>query len=235
MDEGIRRQTRQRKAFYISLLLYTLGVVICAVLRWMETGEVLSVLIVLASFLYLLVIPVLYGILRLKAYRLAIVLEAFIFCAFTLGTAMRWYTKIWWYDLLMHGLSGLLFSLFGLCAYYLLREDKEKSPRADGFVSTAFSFCFSMMIAGMWEIIEYVLFLITGYDSQNVPTTGVGDTMEDMMICLAGAAVFALLQLIYTKKGKLRLLFSPTEEFCRLIGGNKNRARERAGHSDLIS
>ena len=227
MDKEIRKQYSHRKAFYISLLLYTLGVIFCTVVRWLETGDILSVLIVLASFLYLLVIPVLYGILRLKAYTLAIVLEAFIFCAFTLGTALRWYTKIWWYDLLMHGLSGLLFSLFGLCAYYLLREEKERSPRADGWLSTAFSFCFSMMIAGMWEIIEYVLFLITGYDSQNVPTTGVGDTMEDMMICLAGAAVFALLQLLYTRKGKLSRLFSPASEFCCLVTEKRSSRQEK--------
>lgn len=217
MGDEVHINKRGRRMFYISLIVYTIGVAICCVARWFETREVLPVFIVLASFLYLLIIPALYGILRLKAYTLAVVLEAFLFCAFTLGTALRWYTKIWWYDLLMHGISGLLFSLFGLCCFYLLREDKHAPVKENGYLATAFSFCFSMMIAGMWEIIEYTLFLITGYDSQNVAATGVGDTMEDMMICLAGAAVFAVLQLLYIRKGWFHALFAPAEEFSRQV------------------
>lgn len=49
------------------------------------------------------------------------------------------------------------------------------------------------MCAAMWEIVEYTGFLLFGYDSQNVAATGVGDTMEDMMICLAGTVITCVL------------------------------------------
>lgn len=206
--------TKNQWIYRITVILYIVGTVICGVVRFMQTRSVVSVLIVAASFLYLLIMPLVFWLFRIKpGYLIAALMDVFIFLAFTLGTAMRWYTVFGWYDLFAHCLSGVLFTLFGICAYHLLRQDKGQPLGEEPWVCAGFSFCFSMMIAGMWEIIEYTLFLITGYDSQNVAATGVGDTMEDMMICLLGTVITCVLLAVHIKKHRL-LLFVPAEEFC---------------------
>ena len=205
---------KNQRIYHLTILLYIVGTVLCGIVRYIQTRSVVSVLIVAASFLYLLIMPVVFWLFRIKpGYLLAALLDIFIFLAFTLGTAMRWYTVFQWYDLFAHCLSGVLFTLFGMCAYHLLHRDRGRTLGEEPWVCVGFSFCFSMMIAGMWEIIEYTLFLITGYDSQNVAATGVGDTMEDMMICLLGTVITCVLLAIHFKKHRL-LLFAPAEEFC---------------------
>ena len=214
--ENDKETVRSRRIYRITVLLYIAATLVCAVGRWMETKAVWPVLVVLLSLAYLFIMPLLFRIFRLRpGYLMAALLDIFIFMAFTLGTGMRWYDKIGWFDLLAHGLSGVLFTLFGICAFHLLREDKHQ-PRANGALCVGFSFCFANMIAGLWEIVEYTMFLATGYDSQHVADTGVGDTMEDMMICLLGAVVACILLAVHLKTSKKLLLFAPTDEFCRL-------------------
>ena len=43
-----------------------------------------------------------------------------------------------------------------------------------------------MAVAGLWELAEYGINLVTGRDVQHVLDTGVGDTMQDMLVCMIG-------------------------------------------------
>ena len=65
----------------------------------------------------------------------------------------------------------------------------------------------------IWEIIEYALSYLLGNDCQNVLTTGVNDTMQDMIVCLIGALVFLIPLLLYYLKGRKGLLMGIFEEF----------------------
>ena len=84
-------------------------------------------------------------------------------------------------------MSGCVFAAVGLCGFYLLREDKRAPMKKDRLLAVSFSFLFSMTAAGLWEIVEYVIYLFFGNDSQYAVApyagfNGVADTMEDMMI-----------------------------------------------------
>lgn len=92
---------------------------------------------------------------RLKpAYLADTCLIAFIFAAFELGVAFSWYSKFPYYDLIAHGVSGVVFTAVGLCGFYLLREDKRAPMKKDRLLAVSFSFLFSMTAAGLWEIVE---------------------------------------------------------------------------------
>ena len=43
-----------------------------------------------------------------------------------------------------------------------------------------------MAVAGLWELAEYGINLLTGRDVQHVLDTGVADTMQDMLVCMLG-------------------------------------------------
>ncbi len=116
----------------------------------------------------------------------------FFFLAFTVGVGLQWYARFTYYDIFVHGLSGMLTALTGITLYIRLRPaDRRLLPPERGLaVGTAF--LTAQAVAGLWEIAEYVAWLITGHDSQNVATTGVSDTMEDMMIALACSLIICV-------------------------------------------
>ena len=49
-----------------------------------------------------------------------------------------------------------------------------------------FTFLGSMAVAGLWEIGEYLASMVVGLDLQRVALTGVSDSMQDMIVCMAG-------------------------------------------------
>ena len=214
---------RSRRIYLWTVAAYVAGTLLCAVVRFWQVREIIPTVIVLLSLLYLRIMPLRFRILRLRpSYLLYTEFIVFVFLAFTLGVSLRWYTVIWWYDLFAHALSGGVFVMVGLCAFYLLQDDRGASPSHNGKAAVGFGFCFSMMCAAMWEIVEYTGFLLFGYDSQNVAATGVGDTMEDMMICLAGTVITCVLLAVHLDTRWRIPIFTATDEFYRLnCGGGK--------------
>lgn len=194
-------------------VVYILASLAVSVYLFVKKG-VSSGIIGLCSLLYLLFFPLVRLLFRVKpGWLIDTVLMVFLFCAFTLGTALQWYSVFAYYDLVMHFLTGVLTAMLGLCAYYWLREpDRRLTPPNRG-LATAMAFLMAQFVAVAWEIVEYAGFLLFGHDSQHVADTGVADTMEDMMICMAGALVMAVVIWIHLSgKHKIPLL-RPVDEW----------------------
>lgn len=154
------------------------------------------------SLLGLLIVPLAERLLRIKlgAPMHAFVLF-FVSFSFQLGVVERLYNRVSWFDLAAHFLSGILFTLTGFCLYGKLNpyhKHRDSLPVLQG----CFALFFSMFIAAMWEIAEFLTFLAVGHDAQHHLTTGVFDTMEDMLACLIGSAIALIDFLIYIKTKK---------------------------------
>lgn len=228
--DGMKKTVNWRAFYVAAVILYALGGVAIGLYTAFMPGETRGFM----GFAGLLFLPIpwlIRVVFRLKpAYLADICLLAFIFAAFELGVAFSWYSKYAYYDLLAHGVSGVIFTAVGLCAYYLFREDKHAPMGKDRLVSVSFAAFFSMTAAGMWEIVEYVIYLVFGNDSQYAVApyagfNGVADTMEDMMICLAGTAVMCLFLWIHLGGRRLSVL-APIDQFVRVNWGNE--AEDRA-------
>ncbi|MDE6660334.1 MAG: hypothetical protein K2J93_00735 [Anaeroplasmataceae bacterium] len=122
---------------------------------------------------------------------LPILCGIFVFLASNLGTAMHFYDKIYCWDLIMHGIFGFICSL--IVFIFLLRWNGNKLNPV-GFLIIIF--VFTMGIAAIWEVFEYISSCITGEDVQRVlesismGKSPLADTMEDIMIAMAGSTVF---------------------------------------------
>ena len=139
-------------------------------------------------------------------------LVAFCFCALILGDVADFYGRFGWWDMLLHGLSGIL---LGIAAYCILKAAcKKASPDRPAKPSVTFIsvwiICFVLAIGALWEMMEYVTDGMLGLNSQQflesggtfdetVPLQGreaLRDTMEDMLLNLAGAILLAAAILI---------------------------------------
>lgn len=138
---------------------------------------------------------------------LKVSLIAFCFCALILGDVADFYGRFVWWDLLLHGLSGIL---LGISAYTILNAICKSSAT----FSAIWIICFVLGIGSLWEMMEYVtdgIFNLnsqqfrvsTGTFDESVPLPGreaLRDTMEDMLMNLAGASIIAAFVII--KKGE---------------------------------
>ena len=213
-------RTRMRALYAASLAAFAvLGVAIGIWLQWRYGFS--RAWKGYAAPLYLLILPIVHRLFRLKpAYLAEICLYAFIFVAYDLGVALGLYGSVPYIDKIVHGASGVVFAYAGLCVYCVLSADKPRGIFHNPGVSVGFSFCFAMMTAGVWEVIEFVGFLLTGHDSQNVAATGVGDTMWDIISCMIGSLLACSLFAWYMRRRCRCLLLRPVEDFFETNWGD---------------
>ena len=101
-----------------------------------------------------------------------------------LGSIVNLYKYLWWFDLFVHFLSGVL-TVVG--AYYILERSKYKN--ISGFIEFIYVIGFVTLIGMSWEIIEYTMDVVFKLNLQHSIETGVADTMEDMIIALVGGII----------------------------------------------
>lgn len=122
----------------------------------------------------------------------------FIILAQLLGSVVNLYDGVWWYDLFTHFLSGILTSVFALVIMDWFGVYKEKNK----VFNALFMLCFTLAAACFWEFLEFGSFVFFGMDVQHHLTTGVFDTMEDMLVAFAGGIVVVVSYLLESKVSK---------------------------------
>lgn len=173
---------------YIILLssLYVIFMAVVAVYCF-ATGDLLSASFGLAGVLCGSV-PILLTVLTRLKFDLPLVIAylVFLFGAQFLGSVLNWYRISWW-DLLLHGISGMIVAFFAIAIY-----KKQVVQRANGQISSGFRFLFILSFAALcgvlWEIYEFNCDQLFGALMQKDNT----DTMTDLIAGLIGALIVAL-------------------------------------------
>ena len=115
----------------------------------MKLSKILTVLCILP----LIMVP--YILDKIKVYHMDEVLiffyYLFLLLALVMGSILKFYYKIWWFDLFTHFISGLMTSIV---AFILLQENKlvKKKYKWIGFL---FILMFTIGIAACWEYFEF--------------------------------------------------------------------------------
>lgn len=137
----------------------------------------------------------------------------FIFFAYFLGSIMKFYGKISYYDLIVHFTSGILSAMF---AYYLYKIYNKKETNV--FTCILFVLGVTALIAVSWETFEFVCDKIFKKNAQHALETGVDDTMTDMIVALIGAILYNIAYFIYKKKEKGKIMKKYTKEVEECYG-----------------
>ncbi len=126
----------------------------------------------------------------------------FLFLSIYLGNFIDLFNKFWWWDLLVHFSSGLL---LGFLAMFFVNHLAKKGANSPIYVFL-FVFCFSVALAGIWEIYEFMVDVILDMDMQHagelVGQSALFDTMFDLISSTLGAIISALCCAVLTYKDK---------------------------------
>lgn len=120
----------------------------------------------------------------------------FAFLGLTLGSVLGFYNKISWFDLFVHTLSGFLTSLVALIFLKKIGLVTDNNL----WFQVLFTICFSMAIAGVWEIFEFGCDKFFKADAQKVMESGVDDTMGDMIVATLGSIFYSIFYVFGSKK-----------------------------------
>jgi len=130
----------------------------------------------------------------------------FIFGSLYLGEIQSFYQRFWWWDIALHASAGLLMGILGFLLVYLLNESKRvELHMTSGFISS-FAFLFAVTIGTLWEIFEFSMDKLFGFNMQKPmmgDLSGLTDTMWDMMINATGAFIISFMGWWYLKRKQI--------------------------------
>lgn len=110
----------------------------------------------------------------------------FVFLAGVVGSVLKLYELVYWYDSFTHLLSGILTAYLGVIILKRIKKYDNK------IFNVMFLICFTLAVAACWEIFEFTSDSLLGLDAQRVIETGVTDTMKDIICALLGSIIFIL-------------------------------------------
>lgn len=193
------------KADKIQLVIsYTLQLIMFVALGFALVKQNWLSSFIIIGILFLTFLP---KIIRLN-YKVSIPVEfdlvaiIFIFTALFLGEVHAYYTIFWWWDVVLHTSSGFLLGILGFLLVFILNEEPKVHLRMKpGFVAI-FAFAFAVALGCVWEIFEFGIDSFFGF---NMQSSGLVDTMWDLIVDSLGAIVIAIFGYFYIRKGQSTL------------------------------
>ncbi|GAA0781633.1 hypothetical protein [Hathewaya limosa] len=122
--------------------------------------------------------------------------DLFIFCSMYLGQIGGFYSRFYWWDILLHSMSGLVLAELGFQILLSLNSqyiNKSLNP----YLKILFAFFFAVACAGMWEIFEFSGDQLLGLNSQ---LNSLWDTMCDIIAGTIGALLDCSIHFLNIKK-----------------------------------
>ena len=116
----------------------------------------------------------------------------FLFASYVLGETRDFYERVWWWDLLLHASSALVFGLIGFLVVYVFYMTNR--IRIAPIYVAVISFGTAVTVGTVWEIFEFLMDLGLGLNMQR---SGLTDTMTDLIVNAVGAFAAAALGYYY--------------------------------------
>jgi hypothetical protein len=142
-----------------------------------------------------------------------LVIVIFMYFSLFLGEIGDFYSRFWWWDMILHTSSGIALGFIGFLILYGLNQGGKFS--ASPKVIALFSFCFALALGALWEIFEFSMDIIFAWDMQKARNLeevygycdthfGVIDTMVDLIVDSIGALIASLIGYLYLIKGEVK-------------------------------
>ena len=139
--------------------------------------------------------------------EIELIIILFIYASLFLGEVYNFYQIFWWWDILLHAISAIIFGFIGFTILYFMIKRHELNAKP--WAITIFSFSFALAIGAIWEIIE---FSIDQFFGLNMQKSGLLDTMGDLIVDALGAIFASTIAFIYLKTKKTLIFHQVVEK-----------------------
>lgn len=143
-----------------------------------------------------------------------------IFASLFLGEIHHYYTRFWWWDIVLHAGSSFLLGILGFLLVYILNQDERIQMHMEIEFVALFAFAFTTAIGVIWEIFEFGVDVFFGYNMQK---SGLVDTMGDLIVNTLSALAISTAGYSYFKSEKTYFL---EEWIAKFIEGNPRLFRK---------
>ncbi|MCL2862975.1 MAG: hypothetical protein FWE54_02645 [Methanimicrococcus sp.] len=148
--------------------------------------------------------------------RLIVVITLFIFAGTFLGQAFSFFERFYWWDVMLHTISGIILGLIAFALTSALNDSSKANLTLNPFYVALFSFTFAVAAGALWEIGEYTMDWLLGTNMQcwkddpamyltgnpDYQSAEIIDTMQDLMVSTIGAFVVSVTGYYYLARGK---------------------------------
>lgn len=148
---------------------------------------------------------------------ITITLYVFAFAHFVLGEIYRAYDNVFLYDKILHTTGGVIFAILSFSVVWLLNNSEDKKVKLSPFFIVLFTFCFTMTVEYVWELVEFGMDRLFGMNMQRWqdgltqlpdgsyvtnPSYGSGlkDSMTDMIVNVIGCLIVCVIACIGMKR-----------------------------------
>ena len=193
-ERSLSTTERVEVGFSYFLQLTLIAAIVFAVFQknWLEA-------FVVAGILVLTLIPAIFR----RSYKIRLPVEIdlvaviFVYAGIFLGGVQGYYTSFWWWDGLLHAISGILLGMAGFLLVYVLNTSEKINLNLRPSFVAIFSVGFAVALGVIWEILEFAADHFFGTSLQE---TGLVDTMWDLILDLLGALLVAVLGFVYLRR-----------------------------------
>lgn len=166
LGRAIRMEIKEHKSSFILYMVLRVLVIVAICIQAYEgnfesmfLGILTLILLVVPSFVqvtFKIEIPTL----------LECIVLLFIFAAEILGEINGFYVIFPFWDTMLHTMNGFLAAAIGFSLVDILNKNEKLIFDLSPFFAVLVAFCFSMTIGVVWEIFEFVMDQIGGFDMQ---------------------------------------------------------------------
>jgi hypothetical protein len=165
--------TRKEFVFYVICLVITVGTMAAVIITSLKPGEnqiekmVEHVSLCVGALLFLSIPPIMH-----KKYNfnipwfINITIAFMILAHFVLGEIHQFYNNIPHFDKFLHLTGGFVIAACGFSIVYGFSRGENGYMKLSPLFAGIFSFCFALTLLVLWEILEYLIDSIGGYNMQ---------------------------------------------------------------------
>ncbi|MGM9521130.1 MAG: hypothetical protein ACI3VB_01455 [Oscillospiraceae bacterium] len=129
---------------------------------------------------------------------LYVVYAVFLYFAIYLGEIGNFFYRVPYWDVMLHGFSGVSLGALGFSVVTFLNRDERIRMSLSPLFVAFFSFCFAVAMGALWEICEFTIDGILGVNMQKfalqdgtklIGRSALMDTMKDLIVDSVGALI----------------------------------------------
>lgn len=190
-----------KKILYMLVFIYGITV-IAAIITNLIHHDTNALMMTGVACLTPLLVPVFFRLMQFKpVYEIYIISTLFTYFASLIGSGFGGYA-LPFFDKVLHFSSGLFLTIAAMLLFYWIKRSRHFKDPQDWPLFLVFINAVNMATALLWEFYEYAMLIFFNNDCINHTTTGVHDSMTDML-CATCAGLFITTILVHHhNKGK---------------------------------